>query len=181
MRLASEADCEQFVFQVRFPLGFVCPHCAVARGWQLRHGRLIECANGHKVSLTAGTRLHGSRQPLSTWLYAAYLVSTLTPGISALQLQRQLGLSRYETAFQMLHKIRSVLVAPGRERLRGQVEVDETFIGGKDPDRDGRARQKLRPARRLAVLLKATQRLLLHRGTRLKMTNASDSTGRSGS
>jgi len=142
-RLASEADCEQFVFQVRFPQGFVCPRCAVARGWRLHHGRLIECANGHKVSLTAGTRLHGSRQPLSTWLYAAYLVSTLTPGISALQLQRQLGLTRYETAFQILHKIRSVLVAPGRERLRGAVEVDETFIGGKDPDRDGRGGDKV--------------------------------------
>lgn len=142
-RLATEADCQEFLFRVRYPHGFVCPTCAVARGWRLGDRRLIECANGHKVSLTAGTILHGTRQELSTWFHAAYLLSTLTPGISALQLQRQLGLTRYETAFQMLHKIRCVLVAPGRERLHGEVEVDETFIGGKDPDQDGRGGDKV--------------------------------------
>ena len=105
--------------------------------------RLIECANGHKVSLTAGTVLHGSRQDLITWFHAVLFISTLTPGISALQFQRQLGLKRYETAFQMLHKVRSSLVAPGRELLHREIEVDETFIGGKDPDRDGRGGDKV--------------------------------------
>jgi len=142
-RFATEADCEKFLFRVRFPQGFVCPRCAEPRGWPLQVRRLIECANGHKVSLTAGTILHGTRQDLSTWFHAAYLVSTLTPGISALQFQRQFGLTRYETAFQMLHKIRSVLVAPGRERLHGEVEVDETFVGGKDADQDGRGGDKV--------------------------------------
>jgi transposase-like protein len=78
-----------------------------------------------------------------TWFHGAYLVATLTPGISALQFQRQLGLTRYETAFEMLHKIRSALVAPGRERLHGEVEVDETCIGGKDPGRGGRGGDKV--------------------------------------
>ncbi|MEK7423344.1 MAG: IS1595 family transposase [Actinomycetota bacterium] len=142
-RFASEADCEEFLYRVRFPQGFVCPRCAEQRGWPLKGRRLIECARGHKVSLTAGTILHRTRQDLSTWFHAAYLVSTLTPGISALQFQRQFGLRRYETAFQMLHKIRSVLVAPVRERLHGEVEVDETFVGGKDADRDGRGGDKV--------------------------------------
>ena len=72
-----------------------------------------------------------------------FFISTLTPGISALQFQRQLGLSRYETAFHMLHKVRSCLVAPGRTLLHREVEVDETFIGGKDPDRDARGGDKV--------------------------------------
>ena len=77
-----------------------------------------------------------------TWFYAAFFVSTLTPGISALQFQRQLGLKRYETAFQLLHKVRSALVVPGRELLHREVEVDETFVGGKDADRGGRGGDK---------------------------------------
>lgn len=142
-RFRTETDCEEFLFRVRYPEGFVCPRCAVERGWPLDGKRLIECANGHKVSLTAGTVLHGSRQDLLTWFHAVLFISTLTPGISALQFQRQLGLKRYETAFQMLHKIRSSLVAPDRELLHREVEVDETFIGGKDPDRDGRGGDKV--------------------------------------
>ena len=142
-RFATESDCEQFLFSVRYPNGFVCPRCGEERGWPLKGRRLIECANRHKVSLTAGTVLHRTRQDLMTWFHGAYLVATLTPGISALQFQRQLGLTRYETAFAMLHKIRSALVAPGRERLHSEVEVDETFIGGKDPGQDGRGGDKV--------------------------------------
>ena len=142
-RFRTETDCEEFLFRVRYPAGFVCPRCAVERGWSLDGKRLLECSNGHKVSLTAGTVLHGSRQGLLTWFYAVLFIATLTPGISALQFQRQLGLKRYETAFQMLHKVRASLVAPGRELLHREVEVDETFIGGKDPDRDGRGGDKV--------------------------------------
>ena len=141
-RFGTEDDCENFLFLVRYPDGFVCPRCGIERGWSLNGKRLIECANGHKVSLTAGTVLHGTRQDLVTWFYAAFFISTRTPGISALQFQRQLGLKRYETAFQLLHKVRSTLVAPGRELLHREVEVDETFVGGKDPDRDGRGGDK---------------------------------------
>jgi transposase-like protein len=141
-RFTTEADCEEFLFQVRYPEGFVCPRCEDRRGWPLNGKRLVECANGHKVSLTAGTALHGTHQDLLTWFYAVFFISTFTPGISALQFQRQLGLKRYETAFKMLHKVRSMLVAPDRELLHREVEVDETFVGGKDPDRDGRGGDK---------------------------------------
>jgi transposase-like protein len=142
-RFRTEADCEEFLFRVRYPAGFACPKCGVERSWSLDGRRLVECASGHKVSLTAGTVLHGTRQDLLTWFYAVFFISTLTPGISALQFQRQLGVKRYETAFQMLHKVRSTLVAPGRELLHREVEVDETFVGGKDPDQDGRGGDKV--------------------------------------
>ena len=88
--------------------------------------------------MTAGTVMHRSKQPLTLWFYAAYLVSTLTPGVSALQFQKQFGIKRYETAFQMLHKLRAALVAPERERLRGLVEVDDGYVGGKEPGHPGR-------------------------------------------
>jgi hypothetical protein len=76
-----------------------------------------------------------SRTPLSVWFWAAYLVASQTPGISAVQLQRQLGLSRYETAFQLLHKLRAGIVRPDRDCIGGRanehVEVDETWVGGR--------------------------------------------------
>jgi transposase-like protein len=142
-RFRTEADCEAFLFRVRYPDGFVCPSCGSSRGWSLRGSRLTECADGHKVSLTSGTVLHGTRQDLKIWFQAVFFMVTLTPGISAVQMQRQLGIKRYETAFQMMHRIRSALVVPGREVLHGEVEVDDTFIGGKDADRDGRGGDKV--------------------------------------
>jgi len=86
----------------------------------------------HQVSTTAGTVLHGTRTPLQYWFWAAYLMTTATPGISALQLQRQLGLDRYETAWMILQKLRRAMVAPERTRLAGPVEIDEAIIGGRD-------------------------------------------------
>lgn len=88
-------------------------------------------------SITAGTVMHGTRTPLTLWFWAAYLVATHTPGISALQLQRQLGISRYETAWLMLHKLRRAMVAPERQPLAAEVEIDEAFVGGRDSQRRG--------------------------------------------
>jgi transposase-like protein len=80
--------------------------------------------------VTAGTVLHRTRLPLTQWFWAGYLVTTHTPGLSALQLQRQLGIDRYETAWTMLHKLRRAMVCPDRELLHNKVEVDETYVGG---------------------------------------------------
>lgn len=74
--------------------------------------------------------MHGTRLPLRTWFWAAYLVSTFHPGISAKQLQRQLGIGCHETAWAMLHKLRGAMVAPERELLKGEIEIDEFFLGG---------------------------------------------------
>lgn len=137
-RFASEKSCEEYLFIVRYPAGFICPKCGNGRGWFLQGKRLIECPNGHKISLTSGTVMHRTKQDLVTWFHAAYLLTTLTPGFSALQFQRQLGLSRYETAFNMFHKLRAALVVPGREPLHGEVEIDEAYVGGVEKGRPGR-------------------------------------------
>jgi transposase-like protein len=87
--------------------------------------------------------MHGTRTPLRLWFWAAYLVATHHPGISAKQLQRQLGLARYETAWLMLQKLRRAMVAPEREPLKDEVEVDEFYLGGPEEGLSGgRARGK---------------------------------------
>ena len=106
------------------------------RVWQCRR-----C--GAQSSVTAGTVMHGTRMPLQRWFWAAYLVATHHPGISAVQLQCQLGIRRHETAWMMLHKLRAAMVAPQREPLKREVEVDEFFLGGFEEGlKGGRARGK---------------------------------------
>lgn len=136
----TDESCAEYLFRVRHTEGFVCPTCNSRKGWPIAGRDVIECNHGHQVSIKAGTVMHGSRQCLTTWFYAAYLMSTLTPGISALQFQKQLGIKRYETAFTMLHKLRSALVAPGREKLKSEVEVDECYIGGPEEEKRGRSK-----------------------------------------
>jgi transposase-like protein len=93
---------------------------------------------GYQTSVTAGTVMHRSKVPLRLWFQAAYLATTHTPGISAVQFQRQVGLHSYKTAFAMLHKLRAATVRPDRDKLSGIVEVDETYIGGEHPGKTGR-------------------------------------------
>jgi transposase-like protein len=130
-RFPDDAACLAYLAACRWPDGFRCPVCDGGSAWVLERRRLWECAECHRqTSVTAGTVLHGTRTSLRLWFWAAYLVATHTPGISALQLQRQLGISRYETAWLILQKLRRAMVAPEREPLRGEVEVDETLVGG---------------------------------------------------
>jgi transposase-like protein len=127
----DEDACLHYLLQLRWPEGFVCPFCAETPHYSYPDRRTVVCKACRKhVRVTAGTMMHRSKVPLLTWFYGAFLASTLTPGISAVQFQRQLGMKRYETAFQVLHRIRSAMVAPDREPLHGVVEIDETFIGG---------------------------------------------------
>jgi hypothetical protein len=106
----------------------------------LERRHLWQCTNcAQQTSVTAGTVMHKTHLPLRVWFWAAYLVATHHPGISAKQLQRQLGLSRYETAWLILQKLRRAMVAPERGTLRGEVEVDECWIGGVEAAHKGRA------------------------------------------
>jgi len=108
------------------------------------------CDRGHKISVTAGTAMHRTKLPLHLWFYAAWLLATLKPGISAVQLQRQLGISRLETAWTLLHKRRAAMSAPGRKRLSSfcskdyhadhWVEVDEVYVGGEEEGTEHRGR-----------------------------------------
>ena len=126
----KDADCLDYLEWVRWPTGFVCPDCEAVDGWRLSDGR-YECAEcGVRTSPTAGTIFDRTRTPLTVWFQVCWMFATQKDGISALALQRNLGLGSYQTAWAMLHRLRSVLVRPGREMLSGSVEVDETFIGG---------------------------------------------------
>jgi hypothetical protein len=100
--------------------------------------RRWQCAGcRHQVSLTSGTILHNTKTPLTVWFWAAYLMATDKRGVSALLLQRQLALRRYETAWMMLHKFRRAMVNVLREKLQGDVEVDDTWVGGPQADLTG--------------------------------------------
>jgi transposase-like protein len=137
-RFPDDAACLEYLAALRWPEGFRCPACGSERAWVLERRHLWECSDcHHQASVTAETVMHGTRTPLRLWFWAAYLVATHTPGISAVQLQRQLGISRYETAWLILHKLRRAMIAPEREPLRGEVEVDETLVGGRHEGRRG--------------------------------------------
>ena len=129
--------CAKYLETMRWPKGFTCPKCDHAGEpyrFATRSSTVLRCRKCKvSTSLTAGTVMQSTHTPLSTWFWGAYLVTTQTPGQSALQFQRQLGLSRYETAFQILHKLRAGMVRPERDGIGGEypVEVDECFVGGR--------------------------------------------------
>jgi transposase-like protein len=143
-RFSTEVACLEYLAGSRWPDGFVCPECGGRRSWVLERRHLWECSDCHvQTSVTAGTVMHGTRTPLRLWFWAAYLVATHHPGISAKQLQRQLGLSRYETSWLILQKLRRAMVAPEREPLTDEVEVDEFYLGGEQERlKGGRQRGK---------------------------------------
>ncbi len=131
----NDDACATYLEQLRWPNGFTCPRCGViAEPWRQARSGVLRCTTCRTdVSLTAGTAMHSTHSALSTWFWAAYLVTTLTPGMSAVQFQRQLGLTRYETAYQILHKLRASMVRPERDKIGAEhpVEIDETLVGGR--------------------------------------------------
>jgi transposase-like protein/ribosomal protein L37E len=131
-RFGSEEACVAYLRQRRWPEGFVCPRCGGRRAWQLRTRALDECAAcGHQVSLTAGTAFAGTRKPLRLWFRVMGELLFSKRGCSALELTRRFPLS-YETAWTWLHKLRSCMDRSGGDPLSGSVEVDETYLGGRD-------------------------------------------------
>ena len=156
-QFATEEACQQYLAACRWPDGFRCPRCAHQRAYSIVNHRRWECAAcRHQVSLTAGTVLQNTKIPLTLWLWAAYLMTTDKRGISALLLQRQLGLRRYETAWMMLHKLRRAMVNLAREPLHGEVEVDDTWIGGPQPGIKGS--RQLKDRRAVPVLVAVERR-----------------------
>ncbi len=128
-RFATEAACQHYLADLRWPDGFRCPSCGGAKAWPV--GPLFECgACGRQTSVTAGTIFQDTRTPLATWCRAMWWVTGTKTGTSALGLQRVLGLGSYQTAWAWLHKLRRAMVRPGRDRLTGHVEVDESLVGG---------------------------------------------------
>jgi len=140
---STDADCLDYLEWLRWPDGFVCPECGHGGGWHMGDGRWKCGGCGCRTSVTAGTIFDRTRTPLTVWFTTCWLFATGKDGVSALGLKRVLDIGSYQTAWAMLHRLRSVLVRPGRDRLAGRVEVDETYIGGEEPGLPGgRARGK---------------------------------------
>lgn len=123
--------CLEWLFQARWPKGVFCPQCQkVTKYFRIRTKKVYGCEFcGHQVSPTADTIFHKSPTPLRDWFHAMYLMSQTRTGISAKQLQRELGVT-YKTAWRMFKLIRT-LMEEGTGPLFGDVEADETYIGGK--------------------------------------------------
>ena len=141
-RFATEQACREYLMQLRWPQGFVCPRRGGRRARPSRRG-LLRCGQcDYQASVTAGTIFQDTRLPLRTWFRTMWWVTSQKNGASALGLQNILGLGSYRTAWALLHKLRRAMVRPGRERLSGRVEVDETYVGGAEEGLRGRQTQK---------------------------------------
>ena len=131
----DEAACAAFLLGRRWPDGFVCPVCGKGRAAALKsRAYTYECSGcGRQTSITAGTAMHRTKLPLTTWFWAAHLMATHSNGMSARQLEDQLGLT-YRTAWLLTQKLRRSMVDPDREPLEGVVEVDQTEIPFREGD-----------------------------------------------
>ena len=137
-KFASEQSCIDYLFRLRWPEGFRCPRCGYERFWAMNRG-LYRCTYCDlQTSITAGTIFQDTRKPLKLWFQAIWYIINQKQGVSALGLQRVVGLGSYRTAWIGWHKLRCAMVRPGRDRLGGAVEVDETYIGGSKPGKRGR-------------------------------------------
>jgi transposase-like protein len=129
----TEESCLAYLEKLRWASGFVCPSCgSVGEAYRASRTRLMCRACQHQCTVTSGTIFDKTRTPLRVWLAAAWYVTNQKQGVSALGLQRVLGLGSYQTAWTMLHRFRRAMVRPGREQLKGLVEVDETYLSISD-------------------------------------------------
>jgi len=135
---STDEACRDYLFRLRWPEGFRCPSCGHDKRWALKGG-IFKCVGcGHKTTVIAGTVFEGTRKSLVLWFRAIWWITSQKNGASALGVKRILGLGSYETAWTWLHKLRRAMVRPGRDRLSGTIQVDETYIGGEHPGKRGR-------------------------------------------
>lgn len=146
----DEDACVQALVDARWPGGFVCPVCECDRCWEREDRLLFDCVEcGHQVSPTAGTLFHGAKLPLRKLFRLVYLLVCEKSGTNMCALARQVGVA-YNTAMLWARKIRHAMVRPGRARLSGTVEVDETTLGGPAEGHIGRS---LGPNQALVLVL----------------------------
>lgn len=135
----TDEACFNYLCLLRWPDGFRCPHCNHADAWKMKKG-IYRCKGCRRdISVTAGTIFQDTRTPMRLWFQAAWYIVNQKQGVSALGLKRVLGLKSYGTAWAWLHKLRTAMVRPGRDRLSGTVEVDETLVGGYAEGKPGRS------------------------------------------
>ena len=137
-RFAKEEACREYLQQMRWPEGFICPHCSHQEYKVLKNG-IYRCRScKYRSSVTAGTVFHDTRMPLRLWFVMIWQVVSQKHGISAMGIKQTLGLKSYQTTWLLMHKLRRAMVRPGRDSLEGPVQVDETYIGGPRPGKRGR-------------------------------------------
>jgi transposase-like protein len=137
-RFLTEEQCENYLYELRWEKGFVCPKCGGNKPWKTTRLLYVCSSCNYQVSITAGTIFENTRKPLRNWFTAIWWVTTQKYGASAEGLKQVLGLKSYETAWAWLHKIRSAMVKSNRSKLSGDVEVDECYIGGEYAGKAGR-------------------------------------------
>ena len=138
----NEEACVEYLRRLRWSEGFHCPNCGKDKAWLTGRG-LLRCASCQRqTSVIAGTLFEGTRKPLRTWFQAVWYITSQKYGGNALGLKRVVGFGSYQTAWTWLHKMRHAMVRPGRDRLSGKVEVDETYVGGVETGVRGREIEK---------------------------------------
>jgi len=134
-RFATEDACRAYLAQLRWPTGFCCPQCKTSGSWTTTRCLMMCRRCGYQASVTAGTIFHRTRLPLQDWFRAMWWMTDQKHRLSALGLQRLLGLGSYRTAWLWLQKLRRAMVRPVWDRLGGQIEVDETYVEGVETGR----------------------------------------------
>jgi len=137
----DEESCRNYLFNLRWPNGFVCPKCKSNVKYWLTAKNMIHCGIcGYQASSTAGTIFHGTRKPLLLWFHIMWWVVAQKTGVSANNMMDFMGFGSYKTVWTWLQKLRRAMVRPGRDKLSGLVEVDETYIGGMEIGTEKRGR-----------------------------------------
>jgi len=129
----DEKSCIYYLKRLRWPKGFVCPNCKLSSemSWESSRERSVCPKCGYQATATANTIFDKTRTPLKLWFEAAWQITTAKNGVSAKTLERTIGIS-YRTAWMMLHRFRVAMVVAERTQLSGNVEIDETFVGGEE-------------------------------------------------
>jgi transposase-like protein len=143
----SEESCLEYLLKLRYPFGFVCKKCGGSKHWRQTRNRITCASCDLEISILSGTIFHKSHVPLSLWFRACWWSINQKQGVSALGLQRTLGLGSYRTAWMILQKLRTAMIRPHRDMLHGELEVDEIYIGG--PEIEG---EKYRSSKQLILV-----------------------------
>jgi len=134
----TETDCLEYLFAIRWSGGYVCPICKHNKAWKNRRN-LYQCAKcEYECSIIAGTIFQGTRKPLKLWFNVIWHIVSQKTGASAQNLKESMGFGSYQTTWSWLHKLRRAMIRPGRDKLQGIIEIDETFIGGMHEGKRGR-------------------------------------------